>query len=182
MKLMVDCSLAYTYHEALQIGPTLDELNFHWFEDPFRYLDLDALVDLARYTRTPLAVTDHPDFAFFEMVPYIRRGVARILRGDARKMGITGMKKAAALCEAYGLNYEIHHGGSSLMNAANLNVELSIANCDFYELLLPKEANQFGVLNDISVDNEGYVHAPTKPGLGYEVDWDLINRLTVTVL
>jgi L-alanine-DL-glutamate epimerase-like enolase superfamily enzyme len=38
------------------------------------------------------------------------------------------------------------------------------------------------VLNDITVDNEGYVHAPTKPGLGYEVDWDLVKRVTKAVL
>jgi L-alanine-DL-glutamate epimerase-like enolase superfamily enzyme len=182
MKLMVDCSLAYTYHDALEMGPTLDEMNFHWFEDPFRYLDMDALVELARRTRTPLAVSDHPDFTFFEIVPFIQRGAARIIRGDARKVGITGLKKAATLCEGFGLNYEIHQGGNSLINAANLNVELSIANCEFFEMLLPQEANQFGVLNDISVDDKGYVHAPSKPGLGYEVDWDLVNRMTLKVL
>jgi L-alanine-DL-glutamate epimerase-like enolase superfamily enzyme len=28
----------------------------------------------------------------------------------------------------------------------------------------------------------GYVHAPTEPGLGYEIDWELIERNKVAVL
>ncbi len=182
MKLMIDCSLMYTYREALDLGQVLDETNFHWFEDPIRYVDIEGLVELARRVRTPLAVTDYPDFAFYEIAPYIQRGAARVIRGDARKLGVTGMKKAAALCEGFGLNYEIHQGGNSLLNAANLAVELSIPNTDFYECLLPAEANQFGVENDIAVDSEGYVHAPTEPGLGCRLDWKFLEKRTVRTI
>ena len=180
--LMVDCSLLYDYRESLDIGQTLDEMRFHWFEDPLRYMDLDGLVELARRVRTPIAVTDHPDFAFLEIVPYIQHGAARIIRGDARKLGITGLRKAAALCEGLGLNIEIHQGGNSLLNATNLAVELSIPNTDFYECLLPAEANQFGVENDIAVDGEGYVHAPTEPGLGCRLDWQFLEKRTVRTM
>ena len=35
--------------------------------------------------------------------------------------------------------------------------------------------NEFGLVEDIRYDN-GMVHAPTKPGLGYEIDWELVRR------
>ena len=34
----------------------------------------------------------------------------------------------------------------------------------------------FKTIGDIEVDSEGFVHAPTGPGLGYEIDWDLVRR------
>ena len=45
--------------------------------------------------------------------------------------------KAAHLAEAFHLNYEIHHGGNSLNNVANLHVIMAIKNCEFFEVLLP---------------------------------------------
>jgi L-alanine-DL-glutamate epimerase-like enolase superfamily enzyme len=32
------------------------------------------------------------------------------------------------------------------------------------------------------VDDKGMVYAPTKPGLGYEIDWDLVEREKVQVV
>jgi len=33
----------------------------------------------------------------------------------------------------------------------------------------------YGLIEDIQFVN-GYVLAPSKPGLGYEIDWDLVKR------
>ena len=35
------------------------------------------------------------------------------------------------------MNYEVHHGGNSLNNVANLHVIISIRNTEFFEVLLP---------------------------------------------
>lgn len=35
---------------------------------------------------------------------------------------------------------------------------------------------------DIRITKDGYVNAPTKPGLGYEVDLDVLDELTVREL
>ena len=38
----------------------------------------------------------------------------------------------------------------------------------------------FGLVEDIQFEG-GVVHAPTKPGLGYEIDWDMLkNEYTAT--
>jgi len=61
-------------------------------------------------------------------------------------------------------------------------VTMAIPNGDYFEVLLPDSANKFGLVQDIEMDKEGYVHAPDKPGLGYEIDWDLVKRETTQVL
>ena len=71
---------------------------------------------------------------------------------------------------------EIHHGGNSLNNVANLHLTMGVSNCEYFEVLQPDSAQKYGLVNDIEVDSEGFVHAPTGPGLGYEIDWDLVRR------
>ena len=39
-----------------------------------------------------------------------------------------------------------------------------------------------GLVDDIEVDGQGLVHAPEEPGLGFEIDWDLVKRETVQVV
>ena len=80
------------------------------------------------------------------------------------------------------MNFEIHYGGNSLNNVANLHVTLAIRNCEFFEVLLPTEVLNYGLLNDIRVDSHGLVHAMNGPGLGGEIDFALIERKKLAVL
>ena len=57
---------------------------------------------------------------------------------------------------------------------ANLHVTMAVPNCEFYEYFPCTVANKYGLVEDIEVGNNGLVYAPTEPGLGYEVDWDLV--------
>ena len=43
-------------------------------------------------------------------------------------------------------------------------------------------ANKYALVEDIEVDDKGYVYAPQKPGLGYEIDWALVEREKVQVV
>jgi L-alanine-DL-glutamate epimerase-like enolase superfamily enzyme len=53
---------------------------------------------------------------------------------------------------------------------------MAIPNCEFFEVLQPDAAQKHGLVQDIEVDASGLVHAPTGPGLGYEIDWPRIER------
>jgi len=90
--------------------------------------------------------------------------------------------KAAHLAEAFHMNLEIHHGGNSLNNVANLHVTMAIRNCEFFEVLLPAGAQKYGLVEDIEVDRRGLVHAFDGPGLGAVIDFELIQRKKTGVL
>ncbi|MGO8920328.1 MAG: enolase C-terminal domain-like protein [Stellaceae bacterium] len=77
---------------------------------------------------------------------------------------------------------EVHHGGNSLNNLANLHLIASIPNCEYFEVRLPDGAQQYGMRNDIEVDGKGLVHVPDRPGLGADIDFDLIKRKQIAVL
>jgi L-alanine-DL-glutamate epimerase-like enolase superfamily enzyme len=98
------------------------------------------------------------------------------------KGGITALVKAAHLAEAFHMNFEIHHGGNSLNNVANLHVTMAIRNCEFFEVLLPAGAQKYGLAQDIEIDKRGLVHAFEGPGLGANIDFALIERKKIAVL
>jgi L-alanine-DL-glutamate epimerase-like enolase superfamily enzyme len=183
MKLMLDTGLdPCSLQDALKIGRALEQLDFHWYEDPLQWSDIENYVELTHRLDVPIAVQDFVEPRQCPLHVYITRRAGRIIRSDAPKDGITGLKKLASVCEAHGLNLELHHGGNSLANAANLHIILSSPNCEFFEHIVPEEWHQFGLMEDLSVDGEGYVHAPDKPGLGFEIDWKLIRSLKPRIL
>ena len=80
------------------------------------------------------------------------------------------------------MNLEIHHGGNSLNNVANLHVIMAIRNTQFFEVLLPDAAQKYGLVQDIVIGPDGFVAAPSGPGLGAAIDFDLIARKKIGVL
>ena len=54
------------------------------------------------------------------------------------------------------MNLEVHHGGNSLNNVANLHVILAIPNTEYFEVLLPAGAQKYGLAEDIEVDAPGH--------------------------
>ncbi|MYE53969.1 MAG: mandelate racemase, partial [Chloroflexi bacterium] len=113
---------------------------------------------------------------------YIRLNASRLVRGTARKLGITGLKKLCSMAEGFGINCEIGTAGNSLLNIANLHVIYSVQNCAYYEYWMPTEAHQFGLSGDIRLNERGVIEAPTAPGLGHELDWDWIGAHRIATL
>jgi L-alanine-DL-glutamate epimerase-like enolase superfamily enzyme len=181
--VMLDSTWAYQYPEALRVGRVVEALGFHWYEDPLADDDLYNYVKLKQQLKIPILATEYAPGGFTALAPWITARATDYLRGDpAVKGGITPLVKTAHLAEGFHMNFEIHHGGNSLNNVANLHVIMAIRNCEFFEVLLPSAAQKYGLAQDIEVDARGLVHAPTGPGLGAAIDFDLIGRQTTAVL
>ena len=181
--VMLDSTWSYKYPEALRVGRAIEELDFHWYEDPLDDDDITNCAKLRQKLDIPLMATEYSPGGFHAYAPWIVMQATDYLRGDvAVKGGITSVLKTAHLAEAFHMNYEMHHGGNSLNNVANLHVILSIPNTEFFEVLLPDAAQKYGLAEEIVVDANGLVHAPTGPGLGAAIDFDLIERKKIAVL
>jgi len=181
--VMLDSTWAYQYPEALRVGRVAEALGFHWYEDPLADDDLYNYVKLRQQLKIPILATEYAPGGFTALAPWITARATDYLRGDvAVKGGITPLVKSAHLAEAFHMNFEIHHGGNSLNNVANIHVIMAIRNCEFFEVLLPAAAQKYGLREDIEVDARGLVHAPAGPGLGAAIDFELIERRKTAVL
>lgn len=182
-RVMLDSTWSYSYEHALRVGRAIEALGFYWYEDPLADDDIYNCIKLREKLDIPLMATEYSPGGFTAYAPWILNRATDYLRGDvAVKGGITALVKTAHLAEAFGMNFEVHHGGNSLNNWANLHVILAIKNTQFFEVLLPHAAHKYGIVEDIAVDASGHVHAPDKPGLGAEIDFAMIEKKKVAVL
>jgi len=176
-RVMLDACWAYDYPNALRVGRAVEELGFYWYEDPLPADDLYSYGKLKQVLGIPLMATEMPMLGPKSYAPWIMNKATDYLRGDvAIKGGLTSCLKTAHLAESFQMNYEVHHGGNSLNNVAGLHLIMAIPNCELFEVLLPDEAQKHGLVQDIVVDSDGLVHAPQGPGLGVEIDFELIER------
>ena len=179
MKLMLDSMWSYQYEDAIRVGRAIEDLNFYWYEDPLVEEDIYNYKKLHQKLDIPIMSTEYAPGRFYGMAEWITEYATDFLRGDvAVTGGITPMIKLANLAEAFNMKCEIHHGGNSLNNVANLHITMAVPNCEFFEFFPCTGANMFGLIEDIKFDN-GYVHAPSKPGLGYEIDWAQLRKKTL---
>ncbi|MFO1449985.1 MAG: enolase C-terminal domain-like protein [Opitutaceae bacterium] len=172
--LMQDPNASYTLAQACEVGRVLDELNYHWYEEPLPDQHLGALKLLAARVRTPLLVGE--TVRLTELPGYLREGVGAMLRGDTlMKGGITGLRKAMAAAELFGLPLEIHTANTPLLDVANLHVACSAANTEFVENHHP--VFRFGLKrHPLDADPQGLAHLPAAPGLGVELDLDWLDN------
>lgn len=178
--LMVDSSGVYTYTEAIAVGHVLDELNYHWFEEPVHDAQIDVLRRLSQQLRTPILAAETN--TVHDLPEYIRDGAVDMVRGDAYiKGGVTGLRKALAACELFGFDLEIHTAATPLMDVVNLHLACSTRICRFVEHHHP--VFRFGLKHaPLAIDAEGYQHLPTGAGLGVEIDWDWVENHTLAVV
>ncbi len=176
MKLMLDSMWSYHYEDAMRVGRAIEELDYYWYEDPLVEEDIYNYIKLHEKLDIPIMSTEYVPGRVYGMTQWITQYATDILRSDvAVTGGITPLMRLAHLAEGFNMKCEIHHGGNSLNNVANLHVTMAVPNCEFFEFFPCTGANLFGLVEDIDMTG-GVVHAPTKPGLGYEIDWDLVKR------
>jgi L-alanine-DL-glutamate epimerase-like enolase superfamily enzyme len=182
MLLMLDSMWAYQYEDALRVGRAVEALDFYWYEDPLVEEDLYNYVKLHQKLDIPIMSTEYAPGRFYGMTPWITQYATDILRGDvAVTGGITPLVRLCHMAEGFNMKCEIHHGGNSLNNVANLHVTMAVPNCEFFEFFPCTGANMYGLVEDIRFDG-GVVHAPTAPGLGYELDWERLRHRETTIL
>ena len=153
----------------------LEKLDYKWFEEPFRDFELYKYTELCRTLDIPIAATETTRGCHWGVAQVIAQRAADIVRADVSwKDGITGTLKIAHMAEGFGLNCEIHTTTMNYMDMANLHVSCAIKNCEYFEYFVPEDNYRFPMKGDLPIDGNGIIHVPDKPGVGAELDWELI--------
>ena len=175
MHFMLDVEQRYTREEALRAGRELGELGYRWFEAPLPDFDFAGYRELKRSVDVPILANGNwiLDARLIEV--FIDMDCWTDVRVDTTVAGgVTPMRKIMAVAEARSMNVEIQSWGYTLTQAANLQLMLAHRNCAYFEQPMPYEALEYGALDVIRTDAEGYVHAPDGPGLGIRTDWEAV--------
>ena len=148
--LMTDPVAEYTLETAIRVGRDLERLEFAWFEEPFRDVELAKYARLCAALDIPIAATETTHGGPAGVAQAIAFGAVDIVRADVSwKPGVTGTLKIAHLAEAHGLQCELHATTMGITDIANLHVACAIRNCEYFELLVPEEPFRFPMLGRV---------------------------------
>lgn len=173
----------YNRQDALRVGRVLDELKFWWFEDPLPKTDLEGLAMLTQACKVVQVRMGDKVLDTHEYAEMVRKGCMDIIAGPA-SFGITDLMKLAYFAEIHHMNMEPHDFGGG---TASLHVLLATSNSNYFEMAVPQGCFDERLYPDIyldslKIDSEGYVHAPKKPGLGFEIDFRAAQKITEETL
>tara|TARA_Y100000022_G_scaffold764_1_gene621 strand:- start:3405 stop:4031 length:627 start_codon:yes stop_codon:yes gene_type:complete len=177
MKFMIDCEQRYNRQDALMLGNKLDELNFVWFEAPFDDFDWDSYQWLRTQIKTPVIGAGNSILDPHQIEQSLKLDIFHHARVDTTYVGgITQALKIMNIANKYNKNTELQSWSYPLGQAANLHIMLSHENCEYFEQVVPFEDHEHGAKTFIRTDQKGEVTVNSNPGLGIEVDWEVINR------
>jgi len=178
---------SWDYQRALHTARELQQLGAYWLEEPLPRDDFENIARLCDAVDIRIAGGEGNEGlpAFARM---LRTGVYDVLQPDATSSeGLSQLRKIAAMAELMGREFCPHHGNCGIGLAAHLQLCATLRNCPFVEFILDPpwrtvETYQqlWGIVTDpITIDDEGFVPVPMKPGLGVEVDEAAIARYRV---
>lgn len=171
----------WDYRRALETAKALDQLGCYWLEEP---LPRFAFADLARINAAvamPIAGGEN-NRNLHEFEQMLEGNVYDVLQPESMVMvGITELRKVYALAELHGKKVVPHHGGRGLGTIAHLHLIASWDNAPYLEVLhdppIGKYQYGFSILQEPPVlDAQGYVALPQRPGLGVEINYDLVEE------
>jgi len=169
---------AYNLTEALKVGRVLEELDYAWYEDPVRTIDIDGLIELNRVLSIPLQVGEYLS-AISDFAEYIHRGALDSVRLIADKVGgISGSMRVGMLADAFNMDCTPHNFGNTAEQAVHFHLELAMPNAFWFEVGYPvADFDRPYYTQRLRIDKDGYVQAPTEPGLGYTIDHNQLDKI-----
>ncbi len=158
---------------AIRLASALEPFQPLWFEEPVPPDNIGAMARVAAATSIPIAtgerLTTKAEFA-----PVLRAGAASILQPAlGRSGGIWEGKKIAALAEVYNAQIAPHLYCGPVEWAANIHLSVSIPNLLMAETIQTGGEFHQALIGNSLIWEDGFIHAPTCPGLGIEFDEDL---------
>ena len=156
---------------AIRLGQAIEPYSPLWYEEPVPPDNVSEMAKVANAVRIPVAtgerLTTKAEFA-----SVLRAGAATILQPAlGRAGGIWEMKKVAAIAEVYNAQMAPHLYAGPIEWAANIHLGVSIPNLLMAETIETPFHDQL-IKGSIRVE-DGFITAPTAPGLGIDVDEDL---------
>ncbi len=180
--LMIDPIGMYDRYDALKVGRAIDELDFYWYEEPMPEADVEGYIELCKQLDVPVVGVDSLRLTLGNYADYIARGAFDIVQADAARQGISWTRKLAAIAEGFGRKFQAHAQGTPLYQVANLHLVAVIGKGGLFEVPAPEGLLDTAMVDGIVMADDGYVHMPERPGLGLEIDWPRMEKITMAVL
>lgn len=164
------------------LAKALEPYNLMFMEEPVLPQNNEDLGKITELVKTPVA-TGERMFSRWDFKHLLESGNADIIQPDlSHAGGITECKKIASMAESYDVAVAFHCPLGPIALAACLQVDATVYNAVIQEQSLGIHYNKTNDLLDYVKNPEvfqydnGYVKIPQGPGLGVEVNEELVKE------
>jgi D-galactarolactone cycloisomerase len=177
--IMVDAHGTWGVREARRFARKVEACDLAWLEEPVSPDNVHGQAEVRASTDIPIASgeSEQTRFAFRDL---IAAGAVDICQPDlAIAGGVTETLRICALAAAHGLTVAPHLWGGAVLFAAGLHLCIATPCATTVEF----SRGHNPLLNELTEEGfelvDGYVLAPTRPGLGLTLRRDFVSQITV---
>ena len=184
-----DFGIAVDFHGRVHkpmakvLAKALEQYNLMFLEEVVLPENEESFREVANHTSTPLS-TGERLYTRWEFKNMLKEGAIDIIQPDVALCGgILETRKIAAMAEAFDVAVAPHAPYGPIALAATLQVDVCTPNVFIQEQSLGIHYNKgFDLLDfvknkEIFQYKDGFLEIPTKPGLGIEIDEEMVEKV-----
>jgi L-rhamnonate dehydratase len=176
MEIMIDIGKRYKLKQAMYVAKALEQLNIYWLEEPLPAEDYAGYRRLTESTTMRIATGEEESgrLAFARLINEAR---VDIIQPDmSRCGGLTEAKKIASMAADNNIVMVPHAFKTGILVAASIHLIAATPDVPFLEFSVTESAIRKELLVKPFVQKNGFVDVPTAPGLGIELNPDVIKK------
>lgn len=175
--LAFDCHWSYNVGDAIRLARALEPYQLWWLEDPLPPENVEALAKLRQATSTPICTGEN----LYLRDPFARllaAGGADIIEPDLpRSAGMLEFKRICDLADYYYVPVAPHNVGSPIATIAAVHMGAATPNFLAVEYHAIDVAWWSTIVTgDAARITEGHLPVPEAPGLGVELNEDVVKE------
>ena len=177
--LMVDAGHAWDVSTSLERAHMLAPLNISWLEEPLSQDDREGYAELCPVSPIPIAAGEG-DVTHYDFADLIDRGLHVVQPDVAFCGGLTVCRRVSEMCQRYDRRPVPHCFSTGINLSASLHWMASIPNGDLVEYCLRPSPLMRKLVKNLPPLVDGRVPVPAGPGLGIELDEEVVRQFRVT--
>jgi L-alanine-DL-glutamate epimerase-like enolase superfamily enzyme len=179
MEIMIDIGKRYRLKQAMYVAKAMEQMNIYWLEEPLPAEDLAGYKRLTESTTTRIATGEEESgrLAFARLIS--EAGVDIIQPDISRCGGLTEAKKIASMAADNNIVMVPHAFKTGILVAASIHLIAATPDVPFLEFSVTESAIRKELLVKPFVQKDGFVEVPTTPGLGIELNPEVIRKYGV---
>ena len=174
-QFMFDAENLYDEESARKVADVMADRGYIWLEAPFNDHDWASYRRLKDHARLPIIAAGNSVVDPAHLAQAIAADCWDAIRIDAATAGgITPSLEVFAQARNANLKVELQSWGSAISTSANLHLAFAHHNSSYVEIPVPRGDFTVPGTAQFDLTSDGYVMAPTAPGIGLELDWAVI--------
>lgn len=179
--LMLDMNCTWQVDEVLAAESYFDEYKIYWIEEPARSDDVEGYSKMAAGLKRTLVAGCESEQGLARYRELLDKKALDVVQANLGwSGGFTECRRIAALSLAYDKLFTPHTFFSAVLTAANVHFAASLPNVPFIESEENYNPLRTELLKEpIECDSKMNYLVPQKPGLGVELNMDVVEQYAV---